>query len=213
VPESHYSGVADGYAAHRPRYPEALYAWLAKVVPGHSLVWEPGAGSGQASVGLAGRFDHVVATELSAAMLERAEGHPRVAYSVGVAEESGLPDRSVDLVAVAQALHWFDFDRFYAEVRRVLVPGGIIAAWSYGILQLQGPAVDAVSIEVHVVRPELFGVVLLLATGSAQHVDALRAIAAQRGVTLTRDVVRQHGADVSVPDEEDVYALLGLACN
>jgi SAM-dependent methyltransferase len=86
----------------------------------------------------------VVATELSAAMLERAEAHPRVVYSVGVAEESGLPDRSVDLVAVAQALHWFDFDRFYAEVRRVLVPGGIIAAWSYGILQLQGPAVNRV---------------------------------------------------------------------
>ncbi len=142
--ESHFSRVADMYAAHRPQYPEALFAWLAEVVPARTLVWEPGAGSGQASVALAGWFDHVVATELSAQMLEHAEGHPRVAYSVGVAEDSGLPDHSVDLVAVAQALHWFDLDRFYAEARRVLVPGGVIAAWSYGILTLQGPEANRV---------------------------------------------------------------------
>lgn len=142
--ESHFSGVADRYAAHRPHYPETLFSWLAAVVPGRSLVWEPGAGSGQASVGLAGHFDHVVATELSTEMLERAEAHPRVAYSAGVAEASGLPDQSVDLVAVAQALHWFDRDRFYAEVRRVLVPGGVLAAWSYGLLQVQGPDVNRV---------------------------------------------------------------------
>lgn len=144
MPESHFAGVAEGYSAYRPRYPEALYTWLAEIAPGHALVWEPGAGSGQASVGLAGRFDHVVATELSAEMLEQAEPHPRVSYSVGVAEESGLPDHSVDLVAVAQALHWFDHDRFHAEVRRVLVPGGVLAAWSYGRLQLQGPEVNRI---------------------------------------------------------------------
>jgi len=142
--ESYFSGVADSYSAHRPRYPEALFNWLAEVTPGHALVWEPGAGSGQASVGLAARFDHVVATELSVEMLERAEPHPRISYSVGVAEVSGLPDRSVDLVAVAQALHWFDFDRFHDEVRRVLVPGGVVAAWSYGVLQVQGPTVNRV---------------------------------------------------------------------
>lgn len=144
MPESHFSGVAEGYAVHRPRYPEALFAWVASVAPSRSLVWEPGAGTGQASTGLAGRFDRVVATELSPEMLARAEPHPRVAYSVGVAEASGLPDRSVDVVAVAQALHWFDLDRFYAEVRRVLVPGGVLAAWSYGVLQVQGPEVNRV---------------------------------------------------------------------
>jgi len=142
MPHDYFTLVADCYAAHRPTYPEALYAWLARAAPSRSLVWEPGAGSGQASVGLAGWFDHVVATELSAEMLERAPAHPRVAYSVGVAGQSGLPDRSVDLVAVAQAMHWFDFERFYAEARRVLVPGGVLAAWSYGVPQLQGPAVN-----------------------------------------------------------------------
>jgi SAM-dependent methyltransferase len=141
IPMDHFSGVADTYVSHRPRYPEALFDWLAEVAPGRSLAWEPGAGSGQASIGLAGRFDHVVATDLSEEMIGRAPAHPRVAYSVGVAEGSGLPNQSVDIVAVAQALHWFDQDRFHAEVRRVLVPGGVVAAWSYGILNVQGPEV------------------------------------------------------------------------
>lgn len=140
----HFGTVAESYRSHRPQYPEALFTWLATVAPNRSLVWEPGAGSGQATIGLAGSFDHVVATDLSEAMIEGGPAHPRVAYTVGIAEQSGLPSRSVDLVAVAQALHWFDFDRFYAEVRRVLVPGGLLAVWSYGIVQIQGPAVNRV---------------------------------------------------------------------
>lgn len=142
TPPDHFSPVADEYAAYRPEYPEALFAWLASVAPSRGLVWEAGAGTGQASLGLAGHFDHVVATDLSAEMIERAPAHPRVAYVVGRAEESGLPDRSVDVVAVAQALHWFAFDQFYAEARRVLVPDGVIAVWSYGIVHLQGVEVN-----------------------------------------------------------------------
>jgi len=138
----HFSGVAAGYAERRPGYPDALFSWIAGQVPGHALAWEAGAGSGQATLGLAGHFDHVVATDLSAEMIERAPSHPRVAYVVGLAEESGLPDQSVELVAVAQALHWFDLDRFYAEVHRVLVPGGLLVAWSYGVLHIQGPEVN-----------------------------------------------------------------------
>jgi len=143
-PADHYSSVADSYAAHRPRYPEGLFAWLASAAPGRALAWEAGVGSGQATLGLASHFAHVVATDLSDEMIDRAPAHPRVAYGVGFAEVSGLPDQSVDLVAVAQALHWFDLDRFYPEVRRVLVPGGLFAAWSYGVLHLQGPEVNRV---------------------------------------------------------------------
>ena len=64
-------------------------------------------------------------------------------YRVATAEQSGLPDQSVQLVTVAQALHWFNFDRFYAEVNRVLVPGGKIAVWAYGINTVEGDAADA----------------------------------------------------------------------
>lgn len=142
--EDHFSGVAETYAAYRPGYPDALFAWLAEQVPARGLAWDVGAGSGQASIGLAAHFEHVVATDMSPDLIERAPAHPRVAYVVGQAETSGLPEGSVDLVAVAQALHWFDLDAFYAEVRRVLAPGGLFAAWSYGILHLQGPEANHV---------------------------------------------------------------------
>src|SRR5690606_19089274 len=56
-------------------------------------------------------------------------------YEIAPAEASGLPDDSVDLVLVAQALHWFDLDRFYAEVRRVARHGAAIVAISYGVLR------------------------------------------------------------------------------
>lgn len=52
------------------------------------------------------------------------------------AEASGLESESVDLVTVAQALHWFDFGRFFAEVERVLAPGGLFAAWCYGLARV-----------------------------------------------------------------------------
>lgn len=143
-PTDHFSPVAGDYAAHRPSYPDALFTWLAEIAPRRGLVWEAGAGSGQATLGLAGYFDHVVATDLSDELIERAPAHPRVAYVVGLAEVSGLPDGVADLVAVAQALHWFDFDRFFTEVHRVLAPDGVFAAWSYGILHLQGPDANRV---------------------------------------------------------------------
>lgn len=81
---------------------------------------------------MAKHFERIIATDGSAEQIAHAISAPNVEYRVATAEASGLPDRSVHLVTAAQALHWFDFDRFYAEVRRVVVPGGIIAVWSYG---------------------------------------------------------------------------------
>ena len=77
-------------------------------------------------------FDRVIATDASAEQIALAAAASNVEYRVAPAEASGLGDRAVDLVSVAQALHWFDLDAFYAEVRRVTVAGGVIAAWSYG---------------------------------------------------------------------------------
>ncbi len=92
--------------------------------------------------GLAAYFPEVVATEASVTQVAAATVHPGVDYRVALAEASGLESASVDLVTVAQALHWFDVERFYAEVRRVLRPGGILAVWSYDLMRV-GPAVDA----------------------------------------------------------------------
>ena len=83
----------------------------------------------------------MIATDASAEQLTQAHPVPNVEYHVAPAEDSGLPDRSVDVTTVAQALHWFSFDRFYAEVRRVTVRPGLIAAWSYGSC-IVGPDID-----------------------------------------------------------------------
>jgi ubiquinone/menaquinone biosynthesis C-methylase UbiE len=111
--------------------------------PGTARVWDCACGSGQASLDLAESFAQVVATDLSAAQLREAQAHPRIEYRVALAEESQLPAASQDLVTVAQALHWFDCERFYAEARRVLRPNGLLAVWSYSICTLESAAADA----------------------------------------------------------------------
>jgi SAM-dependent methyltransferase len=138
----HFSVVSEVYARFRPRYPEALFYWLAEVAPGRRLAWDCATGNGQAAIGLAGHFARVVATDASAAQIEVATPSPRIEYRIAPAEASGLPEQSCDLVAVAQALHWFDRPAFFAEARRVLVPGGVLAIWGYLRLRTGEVALD-----------------------------------------------------------------------
>lgn len=139
----HFSGVSREYAAFRPRYPAALFAALAERAPARRAAWDCATGNGQAAVGLAEHFDAVVATDASERQIAAATPHPRVTYRVAPAERSGLADRSVDLVTVAQAVHWFDMPAFFEEVRRVLVPGGLAVVWCYELMMID-PAVDAI---------------------------------------------------------------------
>jgi SAM-dependent methyltransferase len=138
----HYSANAAGYASYRPRYPRQLFEWLASVAPNRRVAWDCGTGSGQAAVGLAEHFAHVVATDPSAAQLAHAARHPAVSYAAMPAEQSALASGSASLVTVAQALHWFERNTFYSEAQRVLVTGGVLAVWSYGLLTLHDPALD-----------------------------------------------------------------------
>jgi len=110
----------------------------------HKIAWDCATGSGQAAVELIRHFDHVIATDASAAQIEHATLHPHVEYHVATAEESTLLNASVDLVTVAQALHWFDLDRFFTEVRRVAAPGAAIAVWSYGDPVMDNPVLNDV---------------------------------------------------------------------
>jgi SAM-dependent methyltransferase len=145
----HFSAVAWDYAIYRPRYPAALFDFIAALPARRSLAWDAGTGSGQAAVALAGRFAQVIATDASLAQLAAAEPHPRVQYRMAPAERSGLEDESVDLVTVAQALHWFPLGLFYAEARRVLAPGGAIAVWTYDRPRLDEPALDRLLTHFH----------------------------------------------------------------
>jgi SAM-dependent methyltransferase len=138
----HFTRVAASYAACRPPYPEGLFDYLAGLVHRRRLAWDCGAGTGQATIPLASRFERVIGTDISAAMLEQAPRHPAVDYRAVPAGASGLPTASVDLVTVAQALHWLDRDAFYAEAVRVLIPGGVLAVWSYGSPQLESAALQ-----------------------------------------------------------------------
>jgi SAM-dependent methyltransferase len=140
----HFSGVAGAYAEFRPRYPDALFDWLAEVAPRRDLAWDCATGNGQAAVALARLFDRVLATDASAEQVEVATPHPRVEYRVAPAEESGLTADSVDAITVAQALHWFDRPVFYEEASRVLRRDGVLAVWTYGHPRLDDPAADAV---------------------------------------------------------------------
>jgi SAM-dependent methyltransferase len=140
--KDHFSGHADAYARYRPGYPPPLFDWLARQAPGRELAWDVGTGNGQVARYLADHMTSVHATDASAQQLARAEGPPNVRFAVEPAERSFLVDDSVDLVTVGQALHWFDLESFYGEVRRVLKRGGLLAAWTYQLNEIH-PAVDA----------------------------------------------------------------------
>jgi SAM-dependent methyltransferase len=139
--EDHFSSHSEQYAQYRPKYPDEIYAYLASLAPRRSLAWDCGTGNGQAALGLAGHFDHVYATDASAEQISHAHPHERVAYHVAPAEHVSLEDSSVDLVTVAVAVHWFDLDEFYREVRRVLKPNGILAVWTYSFPEIS-PEMD-----------------------------------------------------------------------
>src|SRR5688572_3528667 len=139
--EDHFSKQSEQYAQYRPHYPKELYAYLASIAPGHSLAWDCGTGNGQAAVGLAKYFDKVHATDASAEQISLAYRHDKVDYFVEPAEQVSLNTSSTDLVTVAVAVHWFNFEEFYREVKRVLKPKGILAAWTYYLTEIS-PEID-----------------------------------------------------------------------
>ncbi len=143
-----FSDRPSEYAAQRPTYPDGLFAFIARAAPAKNVAWDCATGNGQAAVGLVRHFAHVEATDASAAQLAHAMPAPRVNYSVAPAERTAFADASFDALCVAQALHWFDFDRFFPEATRVLKPGGVFAAWGYARMTVT-PAFD-VAFERHV---------------------------------------------------------------
>jgi len=141
----HFSGVSANYAAFRPGYPEALFSWLASVAPARRRAWDCATGTGQAALGLARHFGQVTATDASREQIAAASQHPRIEYRTASAETSGIESGSVDLVTVAQALHWFDIGGFFREAKRVLAGGGVLAVWTYGPVAVEGPETGAIA--------------------------------------------------------------------
>lgn len=135
-----FSSSSGAYFTFRPHYPDEWYSFLFSHLGSSQNAWDCGTGNGQVAVKLAERFDKVVATDISEKQLAQAPLRSNIEYRAGRAELSGLPEGSMDLIAVAQAIHWFDFEAFYGEVRRVAAPGAILAIWGYGLVQIPGEA-------------------------------------------------------------------------
>jgi ubiquinone/menaquinone biosynthesis C-methylase UbiE len=141
--KDNFSKKADQYAKFRPDYPDALFDFLLSLVPRRGNAWDCGTGNGQVAVRLAAFFEQVEATDISSSQLDHALLHERIVYSVQPAERTSFPDGHFDLITVAQAIHWFDFDAFYREVDRSIRPGGVLAVIGYELIRIS-PAVDLV---------------------------------------------------------------------
>lgn len=126
-----FSLQAKSYAAFRPVYPSGLYEFLFSQVKCFDRAWDCGCGNGQVAGELIKKFGKVDATDISSAQLSHAVAIPGIEYTLCRAEQTAFEDDSFDLITVATALHWFDFDAFYREVRRVGKPGSLLAAWTY----------------------------------------------------------------------------------
>ncbi len=141
--KDYFSKQAADYAKFRPHYPPELFDYLASLASGHDCAWDCATGNGQAAIGLAAHFQRVIATDASAQQIKNAERYEHVVYLVAPAESSGIESESIDLVMVAQALHWFDREAFFSEARRVLKNGGILAVSSYNSLKI-APGIDGI---------------------------------------------------------------------
>lgn len=142
VPRNWFDQGGQAYARFRPEYPPALAQFLASVAPGTALAVDAGCGNGQLTVLLAAYFDQVQGVDPSADQIAHAAGHPHVAYACAPAEKLPVADGAAQLITAAQAAHWFDLPRFYAEARRIAAPGAVLALISYGVPQLD-PALEA----------------------------------------------------------------------
>jgi SAM-dependent methyltransferase len=134
--KDHFSKSSSAYRRYRPDYPPELYHFLSAIAPARELAWDCATGTGQAAKSLAGFFDKVIATDASSGQIENAVFDKRIDYRVAHAEDSRLSSGSVNLVVVAQALHWFDINSFFCEAKRVLKDEGVIAVWSYNLLKI-----------------------------------------------------------------------------
>jgi SAM-dependent methyltransferase len=140
--KDNFSNNSAAYAQFRPAYPDEVFTFLDTILTGRERVWDCATGTGQAAQKLVNLFDQVEATDLSENQLKNAVLNPKIRYSQQVAEQTDFPDQYFDCITIGQAVHWFDFEKFYAEAKRVLKPNGLIVILGYGNIQIVNPVVQ-----------------------------------------------------------------------
>ncbi|MFG0722240.1 class I SAM-dependent methyltransferase [Pseudomonas sp. GLN_6] len=140
-----FGARADAYANFRPHYPPSLFNWLADQCPRRQRALDIACGNGQASYPLLEHFEQLLACDSSLQQLQAGQNQPGLQQFVAEATKQPLPSRSLDLIVVAQALHWFATPALFAEVRRLLQPGGVFCAWCYSLMRIDSP-IDALMI-------------------------------------------------------------------
>lgn len=126
-----FSRLASEYAQYRPEYPPELSEYLASITKSHRFAWDCATGNGQAAVSLSHFYQRVLATDVSARQVMHANHSTNLDYAIAAAERAPIASKSVDLIAVGQAIQWFNLEQFYLEAKRVLRADGILAAWGY----------------------------------------------------------------------------------
>lgn len=134
--KDNFSTQSKQYAQFRPTYPKAFYDFIFSEISTTDTAWDCATGNGQVAVELAKTFKHVYATDISENQLANAPQKENITYQIEQAEDSSFKDQSFDLITVAQAIHWFKFDAFFATVKRTLKPDGLFVAVGYDLMKI-----------------------------------------------------------------------------
>ena len=139
------SSFAESYDRFRPRPPEELLDLLVRIAGGGrpALVADLGSGTGLSTRAWLGRAERVVGIEPDSEMRAVAEAEGGAEYLAGSSAATGLPDGCADVVTCSQSLHWMEPEPTFAEVARILRPGGVFAAYDYDPIPVVHPEVEA----------------------------------------------------------------------
>ncbi len=143
--KDHFSSNSEGYNNFRPDYPDTLFHYLSAISPRTNSAWDCATGSGQSARKLAHHFKQIIATDASVHQLQNTPKHANIIYALAYADQAPIKKDAIDLITVAQALHWFDMEPFFAEAERVLRKKGILAVWTYNLLSIT-PELDEIII-------------------------------------------------------------------
>ncbi|MCB0664285.1 MAG: class I SAM-dependent methyltransferase [Saprospiraceae bacterium] len=134
--KDHFSEGSDLYKKFRPRYPGEIFSRINAVIKDKHRALDCGTGNGQIAVELNPFFEEVYAIDISLQQISEADKINGIFYSLQPAEKTNFSDDFFNLIVAGQAAHWFNFNDFFRECHRLLVPGGILALIGYDLVRV-----------------------------------------------------------------------------